>query len=124
MFLVQLYTQVFAQKVPTAKKELLKTKALLVLSTASFAGATYCTWSAYEAHYKFKLRYTRGYAIDNEYFFKTFTTYVVLSSGFALTGLILEGAAVSHLMHYRKLVDGKISLKVAPSRIGICYSLR
>ena len=124
MFLVQLYTQVFAQKVPTAKKELRKTKTLLVLSTASFAGATYCTWNAFEAHNKFKFRYSRGYAIDMDSYFKTFKNQLLLSSGFALTGLAFEIIAINHFTHYRTLMDKKITLKIAPSRIGICYSLR
>lgn len=124
MFLVQLYTQVFAQKVPTAKKELRKTKTLLVLSTASFAGATYCTWNAYEAHYQFKLKYMRGYAIDTNRYFKKFRNQLIFSSGFALTGLALEIIAINNFTHYCTLMDNKITIKVAPSRIGICYSLR
>lgn len=120
---LQLWFGLFAQK-PLAKIELRRASVNMTVGWLCFAGATYCTWNAFEAHQKYVFNYNRGYSTDIADYQKIFKNQMYFSVGFATAGIILQGCALYHFTKYREAMDYKITFKATPTGVGIAYSIR
>jgi len=112
------------QKPSPARKQLRKTTVNFTLGCMAYAGAAYCTWNAYESHYSFYFRYSRGYNYDIPAYRKEFRTQMLLSIGLAGTGIVFHGCSLYHFAKYREAMDKKITYRIAPSGVSISYALR
>jgi hypothetical protein len=112
------------QKPSEARIQLRYTRIFFTFGMASYAGAAYCTWNAFEAHQHFVNNFVKGYPVNLARDQKIFRDQMRWSIGLASAGIIFHGFAWYYFSSYKELMDNKISFRVSPTSIGLSYAFK